>query len=156
MREVCRDVQLTDYNHSVSVSCSLYQCGLKYFLSVSFNQNGQKVGEGLVALDQIGGLVHPMGGIENPQGADRGESLADLLRRVLDFKKNENGMWIPRVEPGDTVIVDKPQAPEIKVLDVQDQSFERLPKKAMEVKDQSKCTCPLRDILLGGCKCGGR
>lgn len=84
------------------------------------------------------------------------DAIADVLARALDAKKNEDGLWVPRVKPGDALIVDKPGAPEFRVFSLEDQAFEKIPKKALDVRDDKPCTCPFTTLMSSGCVCGGK
>lgn len=87
---------------------------------------------------------------------DSSEGIADLLRKALDFKRDDSGLYVPKFKPGDVVLVDRPGSPEIRVLELEDQSYERVPKRAMTPMDRKVCSCPARELLAGaGCKCGG-
>ena len=92
--------------------------------------------------------------LQNSNDAARraSEALADMLTRSIDWKKGEDGIWLPKVEQGDTVIVDKKESKEVKVLDVAEQAYEKIPKKKMEIVQQD-CTCPIRDLMIWGCRC---
>lgn len=120
------------------------------------NRFGQVIAHALVELSaQINGILKPAWKPMDapPPQSTRGEDLADLLRKALDFKKSEEGVWVPKVGDGDTVIVDRKDASEVKVLDVAEQAFERIPKKKLLVEDKP-CTCELRELMIAGCHCG--
>src|SRR5262245_38992079 len=67
-----------------------------------------------------------------PAAAPSSELLADLLHKLIDFKKDANGLYLPKVNEGDTVIVDKLNAPDIKVFDPTEQAYEKVPKVRMD------------------------
>lgn len=78
--------------------------------------------------------------------------LADLLGKVVDWKK-EGSVWQPKFQPGDTVIVDREGADEVKVLDVDEQAFEKV-KKQGTFATPGRCTCPMQQLISEGCSCG--
>lgn len=87
-----------------------------------------------------------------PVQPDINESLGKLIEvfnQAIGVKK-ESGMWVPKISPGDTLIVDKIGASEVKVLDPEEQAFERVPKRALIVKEDG-CSCPMRHIITHGC-----
>lgn len=78
-----------------------------------------------------------------------------LKAKEREYKRSDGGLFIPSVKPGDVVLVDKPGSRDVKVYDAAEHAYERVPKVELEVKGKKVCTCPMRDILVGGCKCGG-
>jgi hypothetical protein len=72
-----------------------------------------------------------------------------IFDRAIGLRK-ENGVWIPKISEGDTVILDKVGSSEIKVLDPVEQAYERVPKRALILEDGG-CSCSMRQILMAGC-----
>lgn len=68
--------------------------------------------------------------------------------------EGESGLWLPAVNPGDSIIVDTPGAAEVKAVRAGDRVYREIEKKRVSVLEK-KCTCPIFDLIAGGCKCGG-
>jgi len=83
-----------------------------------------------------------------PQPVDL-EAMLAIFDRAIGLRK-ENGVWIPKVSEGDTVIIDKANSSDIKVLDPVEQAYERVPKRALIIEDGG-CSCSMRQILMAGC-----
>lgn len=75
---------------------------------------------------------------------------AEYVLSELKALKKEAGIWRPKFDPGDVVIVDKKGADSVRVVDIDSQTSERVGKHAIEVKDES-CTCPMRWLIMRGC-----
>jgi len=89
---------------------------------------------------------------QNTNQSDVNDSLTKLLEifdKAVGVKK-ESGVWVPKFNPGDTLIVDKAGASEVKVLDPEEQAFERVPKKALTVQADA-CSSPMRQLITVGC-----
>ena len=72
------------------------------------------------------------------------EAMLAIFDRAIGLRK-ENGVWIPKISEGDTVILDKVGSSEIKVLDPVEQAYERVPKRALTL-EEGGCSC-----LVAGC-----
>ena len=130
--------------------------GEEVFLEVREGQYHSKVPATLVRL-QPGKVVER----ELPRLRPRelNEAAADYLASVLDFKCDpDTGLLTPALAEGQSVIVDRAGQGEIKVLDPAKQSIDVIEKRELVVKDERRCTCPIRDMFVKGfvCCCGAR
>lgn len=147
-------------NQPVEMEFSTHQLGSSHILQIRAWQSGQNpygsaVLEAMVNLADVlkplhNGFVEMRSQLVQQQNS---EMMADLLHKALDFKRSETGVYVPKVNDGDSVIVDRAGQPYAKVLDVKEQVYEKIDKKKLTVSPQS-CTCPMQTILSVGCKCG--
>jgi hypothetical protein len=75
--------------------------------------------------------------------------LTDLYNRLGQLEKRD-GIWRPKFNPGDSLIVDSPGADHFKVIDTDTQTAERIEKRQLEVTPNG-CTCPMRSLIMRGC-----
>ena len=75
---------------------------------------------------------------------------SDLFRQMADMVKNAQGMWQPRFQPGDVVLVDHAGSSTVKVIDPLTQTSETLEKKQVII-DPTHCSCSLRTLMQLGC-----
>lgn len=74
----------------------------------------------------------------------------DLLRQMTDMVRNVQGLWQPKFQLGDVVMVDKPGSSTIKIIDPNLQTSETIEKKQVII-DNDDCSCPLRVLVQLGC-----
>lgn len=74
----------------------------------------------------------------------------DLLRQMADMVKNAQGMWQPKFQPGDILMIDKAGSPTVKVIDPILQTSETFEKKQVVI-DKDECSCSLRTLMQMGC-----
>lgn len=91
-----------------------------------------------------------------PIDRELNESAADALRGLLDFARDErSGLLVPKLEPGQTVLVDREGSRQLRALDAGSGEVERIDKRELRVEER-RCTCPVREMLAPGFKhrCG--
>jgi hypothetical protein len=74
----------------------------------------------------------------------------DLFRQMADMVKNAQGMWQPKFQSGDIVLIDKAGSPTVKVIDPILQTSETFEKKQVLI-DKDECSCSLRTLMQMGC-----
>lgn len=74
----------------------------------------------------------------------------DLMRQMTDMVKNVQGLWQPKFQPGDIVMVDKAGSNTVKIIDPNLQVSETIEKKQVII-DNDECSCALRTLMQLGC-----
>lgn len=151
------NMTLYAYNSSLHFDIKLMSLGKRYFLEITTIEDSHIKGTTLVdCADLQGKTLKPESYVtqENPRQSN--DALADVLKDLLDFKKQENGVWLPETTKGDTIVLDRPGEDEVKVVTAGDTGYERIRKKSIEVVKEKGCVCPIRDIMFRGCTCGGK
>lgn len=70
-------------------------------------------------------------------------------------RNRETGLFLPALERGETMILDRPGADRVKVLEQGQAAPEEIPKASLVKAGERLCTCPWRTVYLRGCQCGG-
>ncbi len=73
-----------------------------------------------------------------------------LLAKMTEMVKDA-GLWKPKFQPGDVVLVDKPGSLTVKVIDPMTQTSETVDKKQVII-EKDECSCSLRTLMSVGCQ----
>lgn len=74
----------------------------------------------------------------------------DLFNQMTNMIKNAQGMWQPKFQAGDVVMVDKPGSNTVKIIDPTLQTSETLEKKQVII-DKDDCSCGIKTLMQLGC-----
>lgn len=145
-------------NMSIDANVEFVEMGGQLVLCLTLKDQSdtrRPIKEAIIQLGDAANLVDVRGSSSQPTGASRGdiaEMLADLLPRTLADWKKKDGIYQPK--DGETLIVDKPKSPHLRIYDPDEEAFEKIPKKKITVEAR-KCICDAREFLVFGCRCKG-
>lgn len=122
---------------------TIYQSGARRFLEVTISPNMYSEGESFT--------VEMCRNERKVQVEDAFlQQNNDLFRQMADMVKNAQGMWQPKFQEGDVVMIDKAGSPTVKIIDPLLQTSETLEKKQVII-DKEDCSCSLRTLMQLGC-----
>jgi len=121
----------------------IFQSGTRMFLEVTLNPNHYpSAGESFT--------IELCRDERKVQVDDAILGQTDLFRQMADMVKNAQGMWQPKFQTGDIVLVDKVGSPTVKVIDPILQTSETFEKKQVLI-EKDECSCSLRTLMQLGC-----
>jgi len=135
-------------NQSQNWHFQIFQSGARMFLEVTLSANAN-----YSAWASDGGESFTIELCRDERKVQVDDAIlghTDLLRQMADMVKNAQGMWQPKFQSGDIVMVDKAGSPTVKVIDPILQTSETFEKKQVVI-DKDECSCSLRTLMQMGC-----